>query len=87
MQLDFKNLENIVFSGLYKVVSVDSIFDGGKFTQVLDLVRFNNQGKEMTSVASLSEMQKIVEKKKAEATAKATGNSSPNITDTEGFTN
>ena len=28
-----------------------------------------------------------VEKKKAEATAKATGNSSPNITDTEGFTN
>jgi hypothetical protein len=41
----------------------------------------------MTSVASLSEMQKIIEKKKAEATAKATGNSSPNITDTEGFTN
>jgi hypothetical protein len=85
--MNFKNLENIVFSGLYKVVSVDSIFDGGKFTQVLDLVRFNNQGKEMTSVSSLSEMQKIIEKKKAEATAKATGNSSPNITDTEGFTN
>ena len=85
--MNFKNLENIVFSGLYKVVSVDSIFDGGKFTQVLDLVRFNNQGKEMTSVASLSEMQRIIEKKKAEATAKATGNSSPNITDTEGFTN
>ncbi|NDB56930.1 hypothetical protein EB001_00530 [bacterium] len=83
--MNFKNLENIVFSGLYKVVSVDSIFDGGKFTQVLDLVRFNNQGKEMTSVASLSEMQKIVEKKKAEATAKATGNSSPNITDTGVF--
>ena len=83
--MNFKNLENIVFSGLYKVVSVDSIFDRGKFTQVLDLVRFNNQGKEMTSVASLSEMQKIIEKKKAEATAKATGNSSPNITDTEGF--
>ena len=83
--MNFKNLENIVFSGLYKVVSVDSIFDGGKFTQVLDLVRFNNQGKEMTSVASLSEMQKIIEKKKTEATAKATGNSSPNITDTEGF--
>jgi hypothetical protein len=85
--MNFKNLENIVFSGLYKVVSVESIFDGGKFTQVLDLVRFNNQGKEMTSVASLSEMQKIIEKKKAEATAKSVGNSSPNITDTEGFTN
>ena len=41
----------------------------------------------MTSVASLSEMQKTIAKKKAEAIAKATGNSSPIITDTEGFTN
>lgn len=72
--MDFKNLENIVFSGLYKVVQVESVFDGGKFTQVLDLVRFNNQGKEMTSVASLSEMKKIIEKGKAEAAAKTVGN-------------
>jgi len=84
--MNFKNLENIVFSGLYKVVSVESVFDGGKFTQVLDLVRFNNQGKEMTSVASVAEMQKIIKEKKAEATAKATS-IIPNITDTEGFTN
>lgn len=82
--MNFKNLENIVFSGLYKVVSVESVFDGGKFTQVLDLVRFNNQGKEMTSVASLSEMQKIIEKKKTEATAKVTS-STPNVTDTGYF--
>ena len=88
--MNFKNLENIVFSGLYKVVSVDSIFDGGKFTQVLDLVRFNNQGKQMTSVASADEMKKAIQKGKdaaAEAKLKAAGNSSPNITDTEGFTN
>lgn len=84
--MNFKNLENIVFSGLYKVVSVESVFDGGKFTQVLDLVRFNNQGKEMTSVATLSEMKKVIEQKKAEATAKA-ASSIPNISDTEGFTN
>ena len=88
--MNFKNLENIVFSGLYKVVSVNSIFDGGKFTQVLDLVRFNNQGKQMTSVASADEFNKRVEKGRqaaAEAKLKAAGNSSPNITDTEGFTN
>jgi len=83
--MDFKNLENIVFSGLYKVVQVESIFDGGKFTQVLDLVRFNNQGKEMTSVASLADMQKLIKEKKAEATLKNVSNI-PNISDTEGFT-
>ena len=74
--MNFKNLENIVFSGLYKVVSVNSIFDGGKFTQVLDLVRFNNQGKQMTSVASADEFNKRVEKGRqaaAEAKLKAAG--------------
>jgi len=67
------------------VVQVESIFDGGKFTQVLDLVRFNNQGKEMTSVASLADMQKLIKEKKAEATLKNVSNI-PNISDTEGFT-
>ena len=66
--MNFKNLENIVFSGLYKVVSVDSIFDGGKFTQVLDLVRFNNQGKEMTTISTIQEWEK--ERKKADAKEK-----------------
>jgi hypothetical protein len=82
--MNFKNLENIVFSGLYKVAQVESIFDSGKFTQVLDLVRFNNQGKQMTSVSTLQELKKQYEK--ANAKAKDT-TVSPNISDTEGFTN
>jgi hypothetical protein len=82
--MNFKNLENIVFSGLYKVAQVESIFDSGKFTQVLDLVRFNNQGKQMTSVSTLQELNKQYEK--ANAKAKDT-TVSPNISDTEGFTN
>ena len=32
------------FSGLYRVVQVEHNFDGGKYTNVLSLVRFNNQG-------------------------------------------
>jgi len=66
--MNFANLENIVFSGLYKVVQVESIFDSGKFTQVLDLVRFNNQGKEMTTISTIQEWEK--ERKKADAKEK-----------------
>ena len=36
--------EQIQFSGLYRVIKVQNLFEGGKFTQVLELVRFNNQG-------------------------------------------
>lgn len=54
--MDFQNLENIQFSGLYKVVQVESTFDRGKFTQVLDMVRYNNQGKEMSPVVSFKQM-------------------------------
>jgi hypothetical protein len=39
------------------VVQVESIFDRGKFTQVLDLVRYNNQGKEMSPVVSFKQME------------------------------
>jgi len=60
--MDFKNLENIFFSGLYKVAQVDSIFDSGKFTQVLDLVRYNNQGQKMTAYATQEELQKAQDK-------------------------
>ena len=31
------------FSGLYKVNTVENKFEGGKFTQVLSLIRRNNQ--------------------------------------------
>jgi hypothetical protein len=67
--MDFANLENIVFSGLYKVVQVESVFDSGKFTQVLDLVRFNNQGKQMTSVTTIQEQER--RKKASDAKEKA----------------
>lgn len=56
--MNFANLENITFSGLYKVVQVESIFDTGKFTQVLDLVRYNNQGKKITPVNTIQELAK-----------------------------
>ena len=56
--VDFQNLENIAFGGLYKVVQVESVFDRGKFTQVLDMVRYNNQGKEISPVVSYTEIEK-----------------------------
>ena len=59
--MDFQSLENVQFNGLYKVVQVESIFDRGKFTQVLDLVRYNNQGKEISPVVSLTQMEKSEE--------------------------
>ena len=82
--MNFKNLENIVFSGLYKVAQVESIFDSGKFTQVLDLVRFNNQGKQMTAVSTLQELSK--EYNKANAKPKDIAVSSPSYSETDGFT-
>ena len=63
--MDFQSLENVQFNGLYKVVQVESIFDRGKFTQVLDLVRYNNQGKEMSPVVSFSQMNSGAEAKSA----------------------
>jgi len=36
--------EQIAFSGLYKVIKVISSFEDGKFTQVLEMARFKNQG-------------------------------------------
>ena len=36
--------ESASFSGLYRVVQVENIFEEGMFKQVLQLVRFNNQG-------------------------------------------
>ena len=63
--MDFQSLENVQFNGLYKVVQVESIFDRGKFTQVLDLVRYNNQGKEMSPVVSLKQMESNAEAERA----------------------
>ena len=36
--------EQVAFSGFYRVIQVDSVFEDGKFVQELQLVRANNQG-------------------------------------------
>jgi hypothetical protein len=53
--MNFNNFENVHFSGLYKVVQVESRFEQGKFTQVLDMVRYNNQGKAINVAQSIKE--------------------------------
>jgi hypothetical protein len=45
--MDFQSMENVHFSGLYKVVNVVSEFKQGKFTQTLKMLRYNNQGEEI----------------------------------------
>ena len=56
--MDFQSLENVQFNGLYKVVSVESTFDRGKFTQMLDLVRYNNQDGAFTPLESIKDLEK-----------------------------
>lgn len=53
--MDFANLENIQFTGLYKVPRVVSVFEKGQFTQELTCVRLNNQGAEI-QVATKEEL-------------------------------
>jgi len=36
--------QQVMFSGLYRVVQVEHNFNGGRYTNVLQLTRFNNQG-------------------------------------------
>lgn len=45
--MDFKNLEKVAFSGIYKVAKVVSEFSNGAFTQNLLCVRLNNQGEKV----------------------------------------
>jgi len=45
---ELKDDQSATFSGLYRVVGIENSFDGGKFTQVLEIVRFNNQGTKIT---------------------------------------
>ena len=42
--MDFQSMENVHFSGLYRVTNVISKFDKGKFMQTLTMIRYNNQG-------------------------------------------
>jgi hypothetical protein len=59
--MDFQSLEDTQFSGLYKVVRVESVFDGGKFLQTLHMVRYNNQGKEINVVDALKQIDNMKE--------------------------
>lgn len=45
--MDFQSMENVFFSGLYRVTKVVSNFDQGKFTQTLSLIRFDQQGNQI----------------------------------------
>lgn len=44
------------FTGIYKVIKVTNEFDSGTFTQVLDLIRYPNQDKEVISVQPLNDL-------------------------------
>lgn len=63
--MDFKGLENVAFSGLYKVNKVTSTFAQGKFTQSLEMMRFDQQGKEVNVAQTIAVMNDA--KQKAES--------------------
>ena len=41
--MDFETYKDTVFSGVYKVITVENVFERGQFTQLLDLVRMFDQ--------------------------------------------
>jgi hypothetical protein len=47
----FNQGEDVVFNGLYRVVTIENRFVGGTFTQMLQLIRLKNQGTKVTSPA------------------------------------
>jgi len=44
----FDQGDQVVFNGLYRVVTIENKFDGGTFTQQLRLIRLKNQGNKVT---------------------------------------
>lgn len=60
--MDFKGLENVAFSGLYKVNKVTSTFAQGKFTQLLSMMRFDQQGKEVNVADTINVMTDMKQK-------------------------
>jgi hypothetical protein len=57
---DINEQEQIQFSGLYRVIKVISTFADGKFTQVLEMVRFKNQGDKPKVYAEKSYIKKSI---------------------------
>jgi hypothetical protein len=52
--MDFQSMENVFFSGLYRVNKVTSNFDQGKFTQTLALIRFDQQGNQINVAENIN---------------------------------
>lgn len=52
--MDFQSMENVFFSGLYRVNNVTSNFDQGKFTQTLVLIRFDQQGNQINVAENIN---------------------------------
>jgi hypothetical protein len=48
----FNQGDQVVFSGLYRVVTIENKFDRGTFTQQLRLIRLKNQGNKVTPAIS-----------------------------------
>jgi hypothetical protein len=45
----FNQGEDVIFNGLYRVVTIENRFVGGTFTQMLQLIRLKNQGDKVTT--------------------------------------
>lgn len=63
--MNFANREEIIFSGLYRVPQIESLWDKGKFTQTLTMARLNNQGEDVGTVSEveIQEARDAAEKK------------------------
>lgn len=71
--MDFTSYSDTVFSGIYKVITVENIFERGQFTQVLDLVRIFDQPNDLANGGggSKADNQRIIVPSGAEESARA----------------
>jgi len=77
--MNFKNKEEIIFSGLYGVPKIESLWDKGKFTQTLYMQRKNNQGEDVGTVSAIQ-----IQESKDAADKRATSNNNiPNTNQQE----
>jgi hypothetical protein len=68
---DMRSDQSAEFSGLYRVVQVEHSFDSGRYTNVLTMTRFNNQGVDISDPeSSLSVAGKLISTSKFEDLAK-----------------
>jgi hypothetical protein len=77
--MNFRNKEEIIFSGLYGVPVIESLWDKGKFTQTLYMQRKNNQGEDVGTVSAIQ----IQESKDAADKRAKSNNNIPNTNQQE----